>query len=382
VARLIDVAAPRVSEQLSAASRFVMAQAITPSTRRTYAAPLRSYADFCRDIDVSPEPCDISVFKAGEWLAHLAIGGTISGGTLKGYRSALSTAWEESGAQGPNPLQSALIERHMRGASRILLQRDVTIRDGKAPTLELTPRILALLLPPVEEAIRAAKGTHDPLPLLCWAAACFGVFGLLRPSEFLGVGYRRYSSHLTAASVRFFVAPEHEGEMAMLPKGCDVFNYPFPDRFDFALGPTKADQLAKNGRVIIAAPMCVQAVWRWMHARRARGHEPQEPLFVRPDRQALSRAQLLKQLKVWLTPILGVEPVLTGKCFRRGGASGMLASGAGVPAIMRAGRWKSAAMVGVYSSAESQRVRAADESRALDPTAVSAAAATPAPARR
>jgi len=340
-----------------------MAQAITANTRRTYAAPLRSYADFCIDLNRSPEARDINIFKAGEWLAHLAIGGTLSGGTLKGYRSALSTAWEESGAQGPNPLQSALIERHMRGASRILLMRDVAARDGRELTIELTPRILALLLPPVEEAIRAAKGTHDPLPLLCWAATCFGVFGLLRPSEFLGIGYSRYSSLLTAASVRFFVSPLHEGEMAMLPRGRDVFDYPFPDRFDFALGPTKADQLAKNSRIIIAAPMCVQAIWRWMHARRARGHEPQELLFVRPDRQALSRPQLLKQLKEWLTPILGGELKLTGKCFRRGGASGMLASGASVPAIMRAGRWKSAAMVGVYSNAEAQRIRAADESR-------------------
>ena len=60
----------------------------------------------------------------------------------------------------------------------------------------------------------------------------------------------------------------------------------------------------------------------------------------------------------------------------------MLASGASVPAIMRAGRWKSAAMVGVYSNAEAQRIRAADESRALDPSSSAAAAASPAAAER
>jgi len=289
-----------------------MAQAVAPSTRRSYAAPLRSYTDFCRDLDVSPEPRDISIFKAGEWLAHLAIGGTISSGTLssgtlKSYRSALSTAWEESGAQGPNPLQSALIERHIRGASRILLMRDVRIRDGRPPTLELTPRILAQILPFVETAIRAAKGTHDPLPLLCWAAACFGVYGLLRPGEFLGSGYERYSSRLIGASITFYVYPELDVVMQMLPQGFDPLDYPMPDRFDFALGPTKADQMGRNEKVIIAAPMCVQAVWRWMHMRRARGHGPEQPLFVRPDNMALSRAQLISQLKIWLTPASGAN---------------------------------------------------------------------------
>lgn len=360
-------AAAPLTGALSAASRFVLSQAVAPSTRRTYAAPLRSYAEFCKDIGQSGAPEHITVFTAGEWLAHLALGGTISGGTLKTYRSALSTAWEEAGGQGANPLQAGIIERHLRGASRILLSRDLAKRAARERTIDLTPMLLGQLLPKLEESLRTAMGTHNPVPLLCWAAACFGVYGLLRPSEFLSVGYARYTSFLSAGAVRFYAAPGLLLETGLLPPDHDLQDYPVPDRFSFALGPTKADQLARNDRVVIAAPMCVQAVWRWMHARRRWGHAPEAPLFVCEDGKALSRPQLIKQLQDWLVPVLGYAPKITGRCFRRGGASAMLQGGAAVPAIMNAGRWKSAAMVGVYASKEAQRARAAEESRAMDP---------------
>jgi len=355
---------------------LVLAQAIAPSTRRTYAAPLRSYADFCTARGHSGDASFISTTLAGDWLATLAVAGRHTASTLKLYRSALSTAWEESGAMGPNPLQSALIERHLRGADRLLHAQDAAARERRAQTFELTPRVLGSLQHIADRAICAAMEIDDPLPLLCWAAACFGVFGLLRPSEFLAQGYQRFSSNLHGSSVRFYVTPETDATMDLLPRGVSIAALPIPDRFDISLGASKADQSARNAPCIIAAPICVRAVWQWAHARRDRGHHPHEPLFVRPDGQALSRPQLLQQLTIWLTPLLGAAPKLTGKAFRRGGASGMLAGGASVPAIMQAGRWKSAAMVGVYSSAESQRVRAAMESRALDPSRGMAAAAT------
>ena len=57
----------------------------------------------------------------------------------------------------------------------------------------------------------------------------------------------------------------------------------------------------------------------------------------------------------------------------------MLQNGATIPEVMAAGRWKSPAMVGVYSSKEAKYAHAAAASRALNPlpaTTMSAAAAS------
>jgi integrase len=94
-----------------------------------------------------------------------------------------------------------------------------------------------------------------------------------------------------------------------------------------------------------------------------------------PDGRALSRNRLLAEIERWLTRLMGASPKLTGKAFRRGGASGMLQGGASIPEIMTAGRWRSPAMVGVYASAEAQRRSIVAASRAMDPSAASAAAA-------
>jgi hypothetical protein len=357
-----------------------MRHAIAASTRRTYAAPLRAYAAFCAERGISADPADTTAEIAGEWLAQLAIGGTIRGATLRLYRSALSTAWEESGARGANPLQSELIARHIRGATRMLLQGDIDARAARERTIELTPALLAQLQPAVEADIKTAGREGDTFPLLCWAATCFGVFGLLRPSEFLSAGYHRYESRLTEAAVCFRASPNHEGEAVKAPFGRDPCQF-MPDRFDFTLGPTKADPFAHNGRVVIAAPMCVNALWRWVNQRRqwkdfvAIGPGLSAPLFLTEDGRALSRPRLLAQIERWLARLMGSAPKITGKAFRRGGATGMLQNGASVPDIMNAGRWRSAAMVGVYTSAEAQRNSATAASRAMDPTSVSAAAA-------
>jgi len=85
------------------------------------------------------------------------------------------------------------------------------------------------------------------------------------------------------------------------------------------------------------------------------------------DGRALASRKLLLQVGVWYSRLTGIVPQLTGKAFRRGGASAMLRSGASIPDIMAAGRWKTPAMVGVYANAEAKRARAAAASRALNP---------------
>ncbi len=314
----------------------------------------------------------MTAVKAADWLSELALRGEHSAATLRTYRSALSTAWEESGAEGPNPLQSHLVERVIRGASKLLLPRDIAAKSAHDVTVELTPMLLAHFYPFAREAARATHGlaSPGPLPVMMWAAACLGVFGLLRPNEFLYVGASQ-KTVLPGTAIIFRSAPGHQAEAAMLPRGSIIEHDNCPDRFDVDLGATKADHLAQNGRLVIASRMCVMALWRWMHVRRDAGYLPQEPLFVWTrvgERIALSSRRLLEWVGILYTRLTGVRPKLTGRAFRRGGASAMLQNGATIPEIMAAGRWKSPAMVGVYASNEAQRNRAAAASRALDPT--------------
>jgi integrase len=208
------------------------------------------------------------------------------------------------------------------------------------------------------------------------------VYGLLRPGEFLADGYYRFRSPLPATALVFRRSLEHSGPLELLPAGASLAAHAAPARLDFTLGATKADQFATNERVIIAAPMCVRAVWQWAHVRRDRGHAPHAPFFVGDDGMALSKRALLAEVERWLTRLQGAAPKVTGRAFRRGGATGMLAQGASGPDIMAAGRWRTAAMVGVYTSAEAQRRRAAEASLAMDPTARPAAAAAAAHSAR
>ena len=344
-----------------------MRHAVTEGTRRTYTAPLLSYQRFCAERGADGSTLAITAIKAGDWIAHLALGGALSGVTLRTYRSALSTAWEEAGGEGNNPLQSPIIDRHIRGAAKLLLGRDMAARAAREITVELTPTLIAQFAPYVLEA-SSSGGTAAPgaAPEMCWAAACLGVFGLLRPNEFLYVSQAQ-KGVLLASAITFRAAPNHEGVQGLLPRGSAPTAANVPDRFEVALGATKADHFGRNGKLIIAARMCVEALWRWMHMRRDAGHGPHAPLFVLGDGRALASRKLLEQVGVWYARLTGIMPKLTGKAFRRGGASAMLSSGASIPDIMAAGRWKTPAMVGVYASREAQRYRAAAASRALNP---------------
>lgn len=348
--------------------------AVATSTRKNYQAPLRKYTEWCTAHRYDPSPHLITEQRATEFLAELALTGSLSGGTLKGYRSALSTAWEESLAEGDNPLQGTHVARAVQGISRLKRESDSEARTARGVTIELTPSLLARILPSLSDIQFNRMGPSALNTHLCWAAACVGVYGLLRPSEFLGV-YRNRNSALAAGSIKFFANTNSVLPQELLPTSGRVQDYKIPDRFTLNLGPTKADQLAQNAPVTIAAPMCVKALWYWLHIQRnlatpqqSQGGTPPEYVFAIPGQPPLSQAHLLKTLREWLTPVIGSSFLLTGRCFRRGGASELVATGAPIPDIMSAGRWKSAAMVNVYSAQSAKEQRAVSQSRSMDPT--------------
>ena len=142
-----------------------------------------------------------------------------------------------------------------------------------------------------------------------------------------------------------------------------------PDHFVVQLFDTKADQHGTNPPHAVAAPLAVAAMWRWMIARRSlartaaasssSGTTP-DFLFALPGTSAIALPQVVTYLQDLLESRGHGRPHITGKSFRRGGASDLVAANVPADAAAAAGRWKSAAMPLVYAN------RVAKQSQSLE----------------
>ena len=349
---------------VSAAVRRYMGLAIAPSTRRTYAPALANYASFCARTGRCPSPGALSPYAVAEWLAELGAEGRLRTATMDVYRSGLSTWWEEALVQGArNPTHAVVVQRTLAGIQRDRRVPEALARRARPVTMELTPSLLGELRPYALVTAGAA-----PQAIMRWAAANVGTYGLLRPSEFLSV-YRNRAAAVTAAQVTFYAAAGSAQVRALLPTGAPLPPALLPDRFTLALGPTKADQQGANPPLVIAAHPAVAGLWRWMHVRRDLGGLPDGPVFQVPEERHLSCKELCSYVADWAQALHGGErPHVTGRTFRRGGASGLHGAGASRADTMQAGRWGTGAMVEVYSSARSKADRAARVSRGMAPT--------------
>ena len=102
--------------------------------------------------------------------------------------------------------------------------------------------------------------------------------------------------------------------------------------------------------------MAVDALWRWF-GMRPPSTDPH--LFRLPGESPLSIASLTESIaNACRADGLG-EIEITGKCFRRGGCSDMVAAGFTTAQIQTVGRWQSSAMVNTYADPASRRARAA-----------------------
>jgi hypothetical protein len=270
------------------------------------------------------------------------------------YRSAISTMHEES-VYGhlPNPAQNPVVTRFMRGLVR---EKRIELGIGRTAltsekAIEITPRILLEIEP---HALHGMTARDMPTR----AAACMGTFGMLRPNEFLG-SPAHPERRLRAAQIAFFAPGSDIPLMLTRPEENEGS---VPEYFTIALGATKADQLANNQPHIVAARPAVEALWTWTHKRaeidRARVHcgRPSDPfLFNHPGGAPMELSTIVKFLQDWLEAMGHGRPLIAGKSFRRGGASGMVESGAARPEIAAAGRWRSAAMIDTYANAAAQR---------------------------
>lgn len=340
--------------------------AISANTARTYAKAAERYQLFCAAQGWDPAPAAVTAVTAAEFIAALGQEGRLCSRTIGVYRSALST-WrlQSTLADGPNPLLSVAVERVIKGIVRERQPIEAEARSVRLSTIDVTPALLDALQPFL---VPSFPGGRSPHRLMRWAAANVATYALLRPSEALG-SPQHPDRALLASQITFFMSKGSDHVGALGPVGVDPATLPLPDHFTIALGPTKADQQGLNPPIAVAARPAVLALWVWMHRRRdlalAKPSEPQ--LFCVPGFAALRLPELTEAIADACVASGRPRPHLSGRAFRRGGASGLMAGGAARPDMRRAGRWRSNAMPEVYASAEAKAERALEASRAMAP---------------
>jgi hypothetical protein len=294
---------------------------------------------------------------AADFLSELAESGALKSATLRTYRSALSEWWQRQRdwAEGPNPWTSPVVERCLLGFKRVLGPAERKERAARPTTMSIGPDTLQRLAPHLDSLY------HGDGDLMVWAAANLAAHGLLRPNEFVGA-YRNEDRALTPDQIVFYT---HLTRLDAIAPHALWTQGPQPVRLVIRLDATKADQDALNPPHEITAASAVSAMWRWCNRRLVIGAQGPQ-LFRMPGERPLSIRTLCDRLQEAAARAgLGTTRI-TGRCFRRGGCSELVAAGAPQETIQRAGRWKSAAMVRTYADAAAlaRRARAAAEGQA------------------
>jgi hypothetical protein len=149
----------------------------------------------------------------------------------------------------------------------------------------------------------------------------------------------------------------------------------WPGHLELRLIASKTDQAGTSAPIVVGAEFAVKAMWRWLHYLQPAASSNQY-LFALPGEQCPpSAAALIAWLREGLSDAGHTGITITGKCFRRGANSALVANNASIGESMAMGRWASAAMVGVYASSAAKRQRRIAASAALQPSAAEVAAA-------
>lgn len=296
----------------------------------------------------------VTLHGATEWFASLATRG-LTAGTIRMYRSALSTHYVETTASitpvtaphalaipsPPNPLAEPIVKRLLDGIAN-------TNAEGEQKKRDERPKTVGVSLGNIEGLLSSSPCDRDVMYI---AAAAVAAAAGLRPSELLGS--KTYTDRpLTLRQFEFF-----DGGESLNPKG--VYDpqsvLRVPTHCLLRLLTSKTNQGRENVYTPISQPFALGIAWRWYNARCMRAaSSPTTLMFHYHPETPL----IMPQLIAYLADRLRL-PDLTAKCFRIGAASSMAAAGFSVADIAANCRWTATSRMplSVYADGAALRQR-------------------------
>jgi integrase len=238
------------------------------------------------------------------------------------YKSALHThfASQQSFADhGPNPLSHPKLQRLLTGISNSKAAPEQAARLASSACQPLTFDIVPEL--------RAVHGDGQR-EVMIYAAIATAMAAALRPSELLGSS--EYPSELCAQVRCFYNAAGHPSQPGIAY--CTL-----------RLEVSKTNQRRRNDERVISAPEAVQALGRWITARA--GAPPHSSLFEFSDDKPLTTNALIGNLRRKLKAIGRESMTVTGRSFRKGGASTLAVLGVPAADIVNVHGWANGSSV-------------------------------------
>lgn len=277
---------------------------------------------------------------AAEWLTTMAEAGGRTAATIAQYKSALHTLFASTQSfadDRPNPFAHPKLKRLLTGISNAKAAPE---RAASAATPRCSPLTF--------DIVRRLRGVHsdsDPREVMLFAAIALATAACMRPSELLGSNTYPERA-LTADQVVFHTSTRADAPVTPTADAsatrCTIF-----------LRTTKTHIHGEERSV--SATEAVQALWQWCIVSAAQGRNT----LFQHDGTTLTIGALIGHLRRKLQLIGLGHMHVTGKCFRRGGASTLSALGAHPADIAAAGGWAPGSSVWQTHYANAPEVRRA-----------------------
>lgn len=293
--------------------------------------------------------------RAEEWIGYLYKRGDLATATIYSYKGSMRTRWSMSGGTAINPWDSERVKRMLKGIANLRRTTEVARKAAHPKSIALTPARI--------DRISAFIDFNDPAHVMRYAAITLGTAAMLRPGEIFGSTSNRRPLHIS--DISFFATASPGSITPLLPPGSAISTHAVPDHYTINLGGTKADQFGTNAPSIVSSATSVRALWVWVHLRR--DALTTSPILFIHQGVPVTTNSIVAYLTRLLTQSGVVNPRVTGRTFRRGGASHLVAHGVPRADIAAMGRWKTHAMIEVYADTESKEQRVVQAGRGLGP---------------
>jgi hypothetical protein len=302
-------------------AQTLLALAIGQSTRQTYSSGVKSFINFVDKHGIRPAfPASVQTLCL--WVTDLTSPPRpLTLGTCKVYLSAVVTRHTEMGFNSPLLDAPPMLDRILTGIKR-------TAAQTAMPKLPITTAML--------EEMRPHLRLQQRSDILLWAMMWTATAGLLRISEFTVRNEADSARTLRTQQLTFYDSEGRTYTLRQAAKAGEEMRYAI-----LHLEASKTDPFRTGADIVISASTALDALLSYATHLSLDSSSPAVPLFHLPDRTAVTRSWLMKNVDRLLR-LTGRNPrQYSSHSFRKGGATSLQSKGVEDSLIRRAGRWRS-----------------------------------------